>query len=87
MFGLADVSYTPTKISLHLVSNRVSSTLIPIIERVCAPSIVIHSDEWNAYLDITSRLRFSYSTINHGKSFVNAFTGIHIHNIKSAWNR
>ncbi|ORD95928.1 hypothetical protein HERIO_2090 [Hepatospora eriocheir] len=47
----------------------------------------MHFDEWNAYLDITSRLRFFYSTVNHSESFVNAFTGVYTQNIESAWSR
>ncbi|ORD96497.1 hypothetical protein HERIO_1570 [Hepatospora eriocheir] len=45
VFGLADCSFTPAKISLHFVPNRTANTLLPIIERVCATETIIHNDQ------------------------------------------
>ncbi|ORD93149.1 hypothetical protein ECANGB1_978 [Enterospora canceri] len=86
VFGLADVSFTPAKISLYVVDDHKASTLLPIIERVCLPGTIINSDEWRAYMGISDKLGFTYETVNHSESFVNPVTGIHTQNIESTWN-
>ncbi|ORD95800.1 Y132A [Hepatospora eriocheir] len=87
-FGLADVSFTPAKISLHVVPNRAASTLLPIIEEVCLPGSVIYSDEWRACARIgNSNFRFSHFTVNHSETFVNHQTGVYTQNIESVWNK
>ena len=45
VFGLADVSFTPTKILLQIVEDRKASTLVLIIEQVFIPGYIIHSDQ------------------------------------------
>ena len=45
VFGLTDVSFTPAKISLHIVEDRKASRLLPIIEQACIPGSIIHSDQ------------------------------------------
>ena len=46
------MSLTPAKISLHIVEDHKASTLLPIIEQVCIPGSIIHSDQWRAYRSI-----------------------------------
>ena len=45
VFGLADVPFTPAKISLQIVEDRKASTLVLIIEQVFIPGYIIHSDQ------------------------------------------
>ena len=52
IFGLADISFTPAKISLHIVEDRKASTLLPIIEKLFIPGFIIHRDQWRAYRSI-----------------------------------
>ena len=50
-----DVSFTSAKISLHIVEDRRASTLLPIIEQMCIPGSINHSDQWRAYRSINFR--------------------------------
>ncbi|ORD97352.1 hypothetical protein HERIO_773 [Hepatospora eriocheir] len=45
VFDLVDVLFNIAKISLHFVPNKFASTLLLIIETVCMPDSVIHSDK------------------------------------------
>ena len=83
VFELADVSFTPAKISLHIVEDRNASTLLPIIEQVCIPGSIIHSDQWRGYRSINQRFRFAHQTVNHTESFVDPITGAHTQSMKS----
>ena len=46
------------------VERRDKNTLVPIIQRECAPQSVIHLDEWDAYRCLTS-LGYEQNTVNH----------------------
>ncbi|ORD96001.1 hypothetical protein HERIO_2023 [Hepatospora eriocheir] len=83
VFRLDDCSFIPAKISLYVVPNRTANTLLPIIERVCASGTIIHSDQWKAYLGISSKLRLAHFTVNHSEGFVNHNNGVHTQNIES----
>ncbi|ORD92973.1 hypothetical protein A0H76_2842 [Hepatospora eriocheir] len=88
VFSLADVLFTPAKISLHVVSNRTASTLLPIKVVVSLPRSVIHSNEWCVYIFIgNSNLRFSHFTICHTETFVNRQIFVHTQNIESSGNK
>ena len=72
VFGLkqnTDVRY------FHVV-RRDRNTLLPIIQRECAPGSVIHSDEWPAYATLNT-LGFDHYTVNHQQVYVNPVTGAH----------
>lgn len=66
------------------VERRDKSTLIPIIQRECAPGSVIHSDEWPAYKCLTS-LGFEHDTVNHQENFVDPVSGAHTQSIERSW--
>ena len=63
-----------------------ASTLLPIMEQVCIPGSIIHSDQWKAYRSTNQRFRFAHQTVNHTESFVDPITGAHTQNIVSIWN-
>lgn len=86
-FGIVDASFTPSKGYMELVSSRSREVLLPIIERVCRPGSIIHSDCWAAYRQINASLGFDHSTVNHKFNFTDPVTGAHTQNIESYWNR
>ena len=61
-----------------------NNTLIPIIERECADSLVIHSDEWFAYSNLNA-IRYQPSTVNHQQHYVDPATGAHTQAIERSW--
>lgn len=66
------------------VQRRDKQTLIPIIQRECAPGSLIHSDEWAAYRCLPS-LGFQHHTVNHQENFVDPDTGAHTQSIERSW--
>lgn len=87
VFGIADTTFTPAKVFLSIVENRKSSTLIPIIESICRPGTIIHSDQWSSYRSLSNNIRFTHHTVNHSRNFVDPIYGIHTQNIESYWNK
>ena len=85
VFGMADTSYSPSKIYLELVENRSAATLLPIIRRVARSGSIIVSDEWAAYRAVDELLGFDALTVNHSLHFVDPNTGAHTQNIESYW--
>ena len=79
-------------IILYPVADRSEETLLPIIQRHCAPGSTIYSDGWSAYCPLNS-LGFKHFTVIHKyafkKSYVNKETGeiveIHTNRIEGAW--
>lgn len=86
VFGIADCSYVPAKIFLQSVQDRSASTLLPLISRVCRPGTIVVSDEWRAYLNVSS-LGFEHRTVNHSIYFVDPTNGNHTQNIESYWGK
>lgn len=66
------------------VKRRDKATLLPIIQRKCAPGSVIHSDEWPAYRCLNS-LGFQHETVNHQENFVDPDSGAHTQGIERSW--
>ena len=65
------------------VEQRDRNTLIPIIERKCADSSVIHSDEWPAYSNLNA-MGYQHSMVNHHQHFVDLATGAHMQAIEQS---
>lgn len=86
-FGIVDTSYSPAKGYVQIVEDRSRATLFEIINKICLPGTIIHSDEWRAYSTITRDLGFQHLTVNHSVNFVNPETGVHTQHVESYWNR
>ena len=85
VFGICDTRYQPAKFYLEKVDNRSAATLLPIIQRVCRPGTIIHSDKWGAYNELTRSTGLGHDTVNHTLHFVDPVTGVHTQNIESCW--
>jgi hypothetical protein len=85
VFGIVDTSTKPCKGYMEIVESRSAESLLPIIQRVCRPGTIVHSDEWAAYRQIHSRLGFQHNTVNHSVNFVDGQTGVHTQAIESWW--
>ena len=87
VFGIADTSYSPARCYMEIVPNRSANTLLPIIQRICRPGTIIHSDGWAAYAGIKNELGFEHKIVNHKQNFVDPISGTHTQNIESFWNK
>jgi len=87
VFGIVDTSYTPAKGYIELVPSRTREVLFGVIEGVCAPGTIIHSDCWAAYRQLQNHLGFEHHTVNHRHNFVDPLTGVHTQHVESYWNR
>jgi len=85
VFGIVDTSQRPCTGYMRVVENRSEATLLPIINEVCRPGTVIHSDKWAAYRNITRELGLEHRTVNHSLNFVNPEDGTHTQAIESYW--
>lgn len=85
VFGIADTSFTPSKVYLELVQNRSANSLIPIINRICRTGSIIISDQWRAYTSLSANNKFEYYSVNHNLYFVDPETLAHTQNIESYW--
>ena len=87
MFGICDTSYSPALGYMQIVPQRDAATLLPIVQSHVAPGMIIWSDQWAAYKNLSSLSHVaSHSTVNHSVEFV-APSGTHTQNIESYWNR
>lgn len=73
-----------TDLRYFYVERRDRDTLLPIIQRECAPESVIHSDEWPAYTTLRNH-GFIHHTVNHQESYVNPANGVHTQGIERSW--
>ena len=71
VFGLADRGFNLSLVTLFLVSNRTSNTLLPLIESNCITRTIVHSDKLKGYNRGNSSMRFIHRTVNHSESFIN----------------
>ncbi|KAF9761728.1 hypothetical protein NGRA_2428 [Nosema granulosis] len=71
---------------MQVETDRSTATLLPIIQRVCRPGTIIHSDMWAGYRKITMQTGFEHHTVNHNLYFVNPTPGTHIQAVESFWN-
>jgi len=85
VFGIVDASQRPCTGYMKVVENRSEATLLPIINEVCRPGTVVHSDKWAAYRNITRELWLEHRTVNHSLNFVNPVDGTHTQAIESYW--
>lgn len=85
-FGIVDTSTVPSLGYCCIVCDRKTSTLLPIIERVCRPGTTIISDEWPAYNKISQSLGMSHFKVCHKENFVDPVSLKHTQNIESYWN-
>lgn len=86
VFGIVDTSFSPARGFMKVVESRNKLTLLPIIENICLPGTIIHSDQWAAYREI-SDLGFKHDTVNHSENFINPSNGVHTQHIESYWNK
>ena len=86
VFGIADTSYTPSRVYMQVVPNRTAATLLPIITEICRTGTIIYSDQWRAYNGIYLQ-GFIHNTVNHSLHFVDPETQVHTQNIESYWGK
>lgn len=85
VLGIVDTSTVPAKSFMTCVEKRNAKTLLPIIESVCLPETIIHTDEWKAYNRLVS-LGYSHQSVCHKYNFVNPATGAHTQHVESLWS-
>lgn len=66
------------------VERRNKATLLPIIQRECAPGSHITSDEWKAY-DCLGDNGFVHRKVCHQRNYVNPANGAHTQRIERSW--
>jgi hypothetical protein len=72
--------------ALMMVPNRSAETLVPLIQRYCAPGTTIYSDGWAAYGSL-SQLGYDHRVVIHERHFVDPESGVHTNNIENYWKR
>ena len=88
VFGLCDISQSPSLGYMEIVPSRDAATLLPINQAHVCPGTVIHSDQWRAYHHVASLPSVAgHSMVNHSLHFVDPSTGTHTQNIESYWDR
>ena len=82
VFGMVDMSVTPTLGYMEIVAQRDAATLgLPIIQQHVANGSTVWSDEWAAYNRIASLPNVSsHGVVNHSIELVNHTTGVHTRN-------
>ena len=63
VFGMVDLSTKPGKGLMWLVPDRKASTLIPLIMDNVIDGTIIHSDQWSAYRQLSTKTNITYKTI------------------------
>ncbi len=84
---IVDTTITPSLGFFRIVENRTAEVLQPIINEVVLPGSIIYTDEWKAYLSISSSPIYSHYKITHKYNFVDPSAGIHTQNIESYHNK
>jgi transposase-like protein len=70
---------------MEIVKNRLATTLIPIVQKMCEPGTTIISDQWAAYNKL-EEVGFPHFTVDHSRFFVNPHSReIHTQNIEISW--
>ena len=64
VFRIVDKITKPATIYVKMVPVRSAATLIPIINRVCRPGTIIHSDMWRSYHELSKSFRYDYGAFN-----------------------
>ncbi|KAF9761067.1 hypothetical protein NGRA_2884 [Nosema granulosis] len=86
VFGIVDTSTGPSIGYMQVVTDRSAATLLPIIQRVCRPGTIIHSDMWAGYKKNRNQTGFEHHTVNQKLHFLNPTSGTHIQAVESFWN-
>lgn len=87
VFGIVDISHTPAVGYMEIVARRDANTLLPIVQRVCHPGTIIHSDQWAAYNQLQNGYGYDHGWVNHTFNFVDPNTGIHTQHIEGYWSK
>lgn len=66
------------------VPNRLSDTLVPIIQRFVAPGTTIISDCWRSYNCLAEK-GYNHLTVNHSINFVDPSTGATTNHVERMW--
>ena len=83
VFGMVDISTTPSIGIMKVVPDRSAATLLPIIHDNIRHGSIIHSDQWAAYTRLRSDPRYDYRSVNHSLHFVDPVAGVHTQTIES----
>ena len=84
---MVDVSTKPGKGLMWLVPDRKASTLIPLIMDNVINGTIIHSDQWSAYRQLSTKTNITYKTVNHSQHFVDPITRVHTQAIERYWSK
>ena len=89
VFGIVDTSFRPSRAHLEIVRKRDAATLLPIIERVCRPGTIVHTDSWAAYRNNQTQSGFQHHQVNHSDPLhrFKAADGTHTQHIESYWGK
>lgn len=70
---------------MEIVKNRLATTLVPIIQKICEPGTTIISDQWASYNKLPD-YGFPHYTVDHSRFFVNPHSReIHTQDIEISW--
>lgn len=89
MFGVVTTSFSPARGYFEVVRRRDRRTLTRILQRVLLPGTEVHSDDWEAYRNLTAHVPNVniHRVVVHEDNFVDPLTGVHTQEVESAWNR
>ena len=88
VFGMCDISQSPTLGVMCIFPNHTHTTLLSILQQHLRPGTIMHSDQWRAYSRVQQLQSVSqHQTVNHSLNFVDPTTGVHTQNIESYWSR
>jgi transposase-like protein len=85
VFGIVDTSFEPARCYMQVVPDRQKTTLYPIMESVCLPGTIIHSDEYPTYRALQRTIGFNHGSVNHTLHFVDPDSGVHTQHVESSW--
>ena len=80
---------TSTSSYCKVVLDRRRVTLTAVMNRALNANSRDHSDMWRGYLNLANFIPTGVwlDTVNHTCNFFDPFTGTHIQNVESYWNR
>lgn len=84
---IVDTSFTPSKGYAEIISDKRSSTILPIIERVVRPGSHIYTDEGRSYFPLGMNSDYNHQSVVHKYNFVNPETGVHTQHVESFNNK
>jgi len=73
-------------VSTHIVPDRASGTLLPIIKRTVKPYSEVHTDEHKSYGGLAMLNGYWHKSVNHSRDeYVCSLTGATVNGIESFW--